>query len=116
MLPVLLPHLGGNVVSLHKKYNCIDYSADWRCPLSCGNDTVIAHFTGTPKPTRQSPINLEWVRSLNGSARCVHTNRGCCGFWPQFFCDMKRSLPQLSVRLQHSLNETGDCLVEGTAL
>jgi len=106
----------GKVVSMHKKYNCIDYSADWRCPLTCGNDTVIAHFTGTPKPTRQSPWNLERVRSLNGSDACVHTNRGCCGYWAQFFCDMKRSQSQLSWRLQYALNQTGDCLVNGTAL
>jgi len=109
----------GNIVSLSKKYNCVDYSADWRCPLSCGNDTVIAHFTGTPKPTRQSAINLDWVRTaspVNGSDRCVHTNRGNCATWPLFFCDMKRSQKLLSRNLQRALNETGECLVDGTAL
>jgi len=107
-----------NILSMHKKYNCVDYSADWRCPLTCGNDTVIAHFTGTPKPTRQNHFNLEWVRTaspINGSERCIHTNRGNCATWPLFFCDMKRSQAFLSRNLQRALNETGECLVDGTA-
>merc|ERR1740121_2413433 len=105
----------GSVVSLHKRYNCIDYSVDWRCPLACGNDTVIAHFTGAPKPTRQSVWNLERVRALNGSDACIHTNRGCCGFWAMYFCDMKKSQAHLSARLGRALNETGRCLVPGMA-
>jgi len=104
-----------NIVTLDKKYNCIDYSVDWRCPLSCGNDTVIAHFTGAPKPTRQSVWNLERVRALNGSDACIHTNRGCCGFWSMYFCDMKKSQAHLSARLGKALNETGPCLVPGMA-
>lgn len=102
----------GSIVSMHKKYNCIDYSADKHCILHCGEDTVVAHFTGTPKPTRQSTWNLERVRALNGSAACMGTNLGCCGMWPLYFCEMKRNLHMLSFRLQLALNKTGPCMLE----
>lgn len=102
----------GNIVTMDKKYNCVDYSGDKHCILDCGDDTVIAHFTGSPKPTREGLRNVERVRSLNGSSFCQGTNLGCCKLWPRYYCDMKANTEHMSKLLRRSLQQAGPCLVE----
>lgn len=104
----------GKIVTMDKRYNCIDYQADPRCPLSCGQDTIIAHFTGNPKPTREGVRNVERVRSLNGSLACKGTNLGGCQLWPRYYCDMKKNAHLMSKLLRRTLNQTGPCLWPAT--
>ncbi|CAK0823808.1 unnamed protein product [Prorocentrum cordatum] len=115
--------MGGRVFGEPARENC------WRCRW--GESVCFHSYKKPASPSasirdklgsvaaRQSAINLDWVRTaspVNGSDRCVHTNRGNCATWPLFFCDMKRSQKLLSRNLQRALNETGECLVDGTAL
>jgi len=103
-------HYNGQIVTVDTKFNCIDYQVDSHCPLSCGQDTIIAHFTGNPKPTREGVRHVELVRSLNGSEACKGTNLGGCQLWPRYYCDMKENAPYLSKLLKRTLNQTGPCL------
>jgi len=106
-------HYKGKIVTVDSRFNCIDYQADKNCKLSCGQDTIIAHFTGNPKPTREGVHRIELVRSLNGSSACKGTNLGGCQLWPRYYCDMKENTPYLSKLLKRTLNQTGPCLWEG---
>jgi len=103
-------YYAGNIVTVDKRFNCIDYQVDPHCKLSCGQDTIIAHFTGSPKPTREGVRHVELVRSLNGSSACKGTNLGGCELWPRYYCDMKENMPYLSKLLKRTLNQTGPCL------
>lgn len=102
-----------SIVTIDKKFNCIDYSSDKRCSLDCDVGTVISHFTGRPKPTRAEKFLQPMVRDQAKALEyCRGTNRGNCKFWQNYYCDMKINQRYLTPWLQRALNQSGDCLAK----
>ncbi|CAK0871826.1 unnamed protein product [Prorocentrum cordatum] len=99
----------GNIVTMDSRFNCVDYQVDPRCKLSCGQDTIVAHFTGNPKPTREGVPHVNLVRHGNISV-CQGTNLGGCQLWSRYYCDMKKNANYLSKLLKRTLSQTGQCL------
>jgi len=105
----------GKVIELPRNFNCVDIigvqpGQRTECEFRCGDDAVVSHFTGHPKPTAQKRMLLELVRRPSSPRiACTNTNFGSCAKWSEFYCDMRKHSAQLSSDLQQSLEHAGPC-------
>jgi len=105
----------GKVVELPRNFNCVDIlgvqpGQRTECEFRCGDDAVVSHFTGHPKPTAGKRMLLELVRRPTSPAiACTKTNFGSCAKWSEFYCDMRQHSESLSGSLQQDLEHAGPC-------
>ncbi|CAK0824611.1 unnamed protein product [Prorocentrum cordatum] len=105
----------GKVVELHRNFNCVDIigvqpGQRTECQFRCGDDAVVSHFTGHPKPTAGKRMLLELIRRpTSPRIACTNTNFGSCAKWSQFYCDMRQHSERLSSSLQADLEHAGPC-------
>jgi len=80
------------------------------CQSHCSEGTVVAHFTGHPKPTAAKRRLLELVRRPGAPAiACTNTNFGSCAKWSEYYCDIRKHANDVSRDLRRWLNRTGEC-------
>jgi hypothetical protein len=105
----------GKVVELPRNFNCVDIlgvqpGQRVECQFRCGDDAVVSHFTGHPKPTAGKRMLLELIRRpTSPKIACTDTNFGSCTKWSEFYCDMRKHSGLLSSSLQSDLEYAGPC-------
>jgi len=109
--PIINAAYKSRIITLDKKYNCMDrtVSEGATCEESC-TEVVVSHFTGLPKPAKADEKVLSIVRKPSSPRlHCSSTNRGSCGAWSDFYCDLVASRSLLTGPLQARLSTTGAC-------